>query len=174
MAEWLGIPAAFVAWGFALYVHLVAPPTRGARWLIAVLVVDGVAVFTSGSNHLHINPVLESLGLPLMQPVWHQASDWALLTVYLPFLGITLKSPLVAPLKNHWVRLAILTGGLGFSVMLFFLPVELVSRWDTPFYLVICLGAGLGIRGCRPLMVYRRQRGRARTGPGVHLRLRHP
>ena len=144
MGEWLGIPAAFIAWGFALYVYLVAPPSRGARWLVAMLVVDGAAVFTSGSNYLYFNPVLESFGLPPMQPVWHQASDWALLAVYLPFLGITLKSPLVAPLRNPLLSRAILLGGLGFAVLLFFLPAEVANRFNTPFYLVICLALAWG------------------------------
>ena len=75
--EWLGIPAAFVAWGFALYVYLVAPPTRGARFLIAMLGVDGLAVITSGYNPVYVNPILESLGLPPMPAVLHQVSDWA-------------------------------------------------------------------------------------------------
>ena len=139
VSEWLGIPAGFVAWGFALYVYFVAPPTRGARWLVAMLVVDGAAVFTSGSNYLYVNPVLESLGLPVMQPVWHQASDWALIAVYLPFLGLTLNSPLVAPLKNVVVSRLILFGGLGFTVFLFFLPQDVLTSFNTPFYLVICI-----------------------------------
>ena len=72
ISEWLGIPAAFVAWGFALYVYVVAPPTRGARFLIAMLVADGLAVITTYDNNLYVNPFLESLGLPIMQPVLHQ------------------------------------------------------------------------------------------------------
>jgi len=44
VSEWLGIPAAFVAWGFALYVYVVAPPTQGARFLVAMLVVDCLSV----------------------------------------------------------------------------------------------------------------------------------
>jgi hypothetical protein len=45
ISEWLGIPAAFIAWGFALYVFVVAPPTRGARFLVAMLFVDGLVFF---------------------------------------------------------------------------------------------------------------------------------
>ena len=71
MSEWLGIPAAFVAWGFALYVYVVAPPTRGARFLIAMLVVDGFAVITSGRNPEYVNPFLvDTLGLPALPGVY--------------------------------------------------------------------------------------------------------
>ena len=38
--DWLGIPAAILAWVFALYVYIVAPPTRGARFLVGMLLVD--------------------------------------------------------------------------------------------------------------------------------------
>lgn len=37
ISEWLGVPAAPLAWGFALYVFIVAPPTRGACVLMAML-----------------------------------------------------------------------------------------------------------------------------------------
>ena len=55
MSEWLGIPAAFVAWSFALYVYIVAPKTRGARFLVAMLVTDGFAVISSYGNPEFIN-----------------------------------------------------------------------------------------------------------------------
>ena len=92
--------AAFVAWGFALYVFVVAPPTRGARFLIAMLLVDGLAVITSYNNLLYVNPLLASLGLPLVPGELHQVSDWAVIAVYLPFVGMTLSSPLANPLKH--------------------------------------------------------------------------
>ncbi len=137
MYQWLGIPAAFVAWGFALYVFVLAPPSRGARFLIAMLLVDGFAVITSHDNYLFINPILESLGLPVIAPVIHQVSDWALVAVYLPFLGMTLKSPLVAPLRHPVISRAILFGGLGIAVSLFFLPHELREPFRFPFYFLI-------------------------------------
>ena len=97
MSEWLGIPAAFVAWGFALYVYIVAPPTRGARFLVAVLVIDGLAVISSYGNLAFVNPFLvDTLGLPAVPLQVHQASDWALIAVYLSFLGMMLRSPLAA------------------------------------------------------------------------------
>ena len=139
ISEWLGIPAAIVAWGFALYVLIVAPPTRGARALVAMLFVDGLAVITSHTNHEYLNPFLESLGLPAVPRVLQQVSDWALIAVYLPFLGMTLSSPLVAPLRNPTVSRLILFGGLGFAVLLFFLPEETRLRFNVPFYIVICV-----------------------------------
>ena len=137
--DWLGIPAAIVAWGFALYVLVVAPPTRGARFLVAMLLADGLAVITSYNNLLYLNPMLEALGLPGVPGVWHQVSDWAVVAIYLPFLGMTLSSPLVAPLKNPIVSRLILFGGLGVAVMLLFLPEEMRARFDVPFYIVICV-----------------------------------
>lgn len=103
VSQWLGIPAAFVAWSFALYVFVMAPPSRGARFLVAMLVIDGLAVISSYDNYLYLDAFLvEKLGLTAWP--WfriHQASDWALIAVYLPFLGMTLDSPLVAePLEK--------------------------------------------------------------------------
>ena len=111
VSEWLGIPAAFLAWGFALYVFVVAPPTRGARFLVAMLVIDGLAVVSSYDNGFYVNDFLvQVLGVaPLPLNKIHQASDWALIAVYLPFLGMMLDSPLVAPLKRSIVRGAIMT-----------------------------------------------------------------
>ncbi|MEP6390569.1 MAG: hypothetical protein ABJ056_11660 [Halioglobus sp.] len=137
--DWLGIPAAFVAWGFALYVFLVAPPTRSSRFLVAMLLVDGVAVITSYNNLTYLNPLLSHLGLPNVPLVLHQMSDWALVAVYLPFIGMTLNSPLVKPLKNPVVARLILMGGLGIAIVVPFLPEELLGRSGWSIYILICI-----------------------------------
>ncbi len=141
VSDWLGIPAAFVAWGFALYVFVVAPPTRGARFLVAMLVVDGFAVISSWNNGIYVDRALaNTFGLTISN--WwkiHQASDWAIVAVYLPFLGLTLQSPLVAPLKNGIVRGAILLGGFAIALSIFFLPRETGELFRVPFYIVICV-----------------------------------
>jgi len=139
ISDWLGIPAAFVAWGFALYVSVVAPPTRGARLLIAMLIVDGLAVITSYNNLLYLNPLLESVGLPAVPDGLHQVSDWAIIAVYLPFLGMTLTSPLIKPLKHPLVSGVTLFGGLAIAVLIFFLPDDIRTKFNVPFYIVICL-----------------------------------
>lgn len=139
VSDWLGIPAAIVAWGFALYVLVVAPPTRGARFLIGMLFVDGLAVMTSYNNLWYLNPMLESVGLPKVPGVLHQVSDWAVLAVYLPFLGMTLSSPLVKPLRQPFVSRFILFGGLGIAFLILFLPEQVRSRFNVPFYIVICI-----------------------------------
>ena len=95
--EWLGIPAAFIAFGFAAYVFAVTPATLASRLLVAMLITDGIAVITS-----YWIPETIS-GWFGMEPdfLWarfHQASDYAVVGIYLPFLGATLNSPLVAPL----------------------------------------------------------------------------
>jgi len=138
LADWLGIPAAFIAWGFALYVFIVAPSTRGARFLITMLVVDGLAVITSYYNLYYANPFLESLGLPGIPPVLHQVSDWAVIGVYLPFLGMTLNSPLVRPLKHPVISTAILVGCLCIALLIPVLPVQVREGFNVPFYIVIC------------------------------------
>jgi hypothetical protein len=145
VSEWLGIPAAFVAWGFALYVFIVAPPTRGARFLVAMLFIDGLAVITSYDNLWFVNPFLTgTLGLPGIPPVLHQVSDWALVAVYLPFLGMTLNSPLVMPLKNSIVSRAILFGGLAIALAIPIMPEEVRQQLRVPFYVVICIGLTWG------------------------------
>ena len=141
VSEWLGIPAAFVAWSFALYVFIVAPPSRGARFLVAMLVIDGIAVISSYSNWAYADRFLtDALGLPTLP--WghiHQASDWALIAVYLPFIGMTLESPLVAPLKNQLIRGTLLYGGLAIALSMFFLSEETRELFRVPFYIVICV-----------------------------------
>ncbi len=139
ISDWLGIPAAIVAWSFALYVLVVAPPTRGARFLVAMLVADGLAVITSYNNLLYLNPLLETVGLPGVPGVLHQVSDWVVVAVYLPFLGMTLSSPLVAPLKNPLLSRLILAGGLAIAFMIPFLPEDVRQGFDVPFYIVICV-----------------------------------
>lgn len=144
MLDWLGIPAGLMAWAFALYVFIVAPRTRGAWFLIAMLFVDGLAVITSHNSHLYVNPFLASLGLPVMQPVLHQVSDWALVAVYLPFVGMTLQSPIAAPLRQPLIGGGILLGGLGVALLLFFLPEDVRMKFNVPFYLVICAALSWG------------------------------
>lgn len=141
VSEWLGIPAAFVAWGFALYVFVLAPPTRGARFLVVMLIIDGLAVISSYGNSVYVDRFLiETLGLAAL-PWWriHQASDWALIAVYLPFLGIALDSPLVAPLKHSIVKGVILFGGLAIALSMFFLSDDTRELFRVPFYVVICI-----------------------------------
>ncbi len=141
VSEWLGIPAAFLAWGFALYVFVVAPPTRGARFLVAMLVIDGLAVVSSYDNGYYVNDFLvQVLGVaPLPLNRIHQASDWALIAVYLPFLGMMLDSPLVAPLKRPIIRDAVLFGGLAIALSMLFLPEQTRVVFRVPFYVVICI-----------------------------------
>ena len=139
ISEWLGIPAAFLAWGFALYVFIISPPTRSARFLVAMLVIDGVAVISSHDNGPFVDAFLGGVfGIPPLP--WsniHQASDWAPVATYLPFLGTTLDSPLVNPLKNPTVRAAIMAIGLAIAVIAFVLPEENLKIFREPFYIVI-------------------------------------
>lgn len=141
VSEWLGIPAAFVAWGFALYVFIMAPRTRGARFLVAMLIIDGLAVISSYKNWMYADRFLtETLGvIPLPWAHIHQASDWALIAVYLPFLGMTLDSPLVAPLKRSVFCAMIMFGGLAIALSVFFLSDATRELFRVPFYIVICV-----------------------------------
>ena len=135
MAEWLGIPATLVAWSFALYVFIVAPPARGARFLVAMLITDGLAVVSSYGNPPFINAWL---GVPemLLREI-HQASDWLLIAIYLPFIGMTLDSPLVTPLKGRTTRTIFLVVGSLVALSMFILPVEAREAFRVPFYVVI-------------------------------------
>lgn len=141
VSEWLGIPAALVAWGFAIYVLVVAPPTRGARFLVAMLIIDGLAVISSYDNWIYVDRFLiESLGISALP--WrhiHQSSDWAMIAVYLLFLGMTLESPLVKPLKHPVIRGAVLSGGLVIALSIFVLSDETLELFRVPFYIVICV-----------------------------------
>ncbi len=144
ISEWLGVPAAIVAWSFALYVLVVAPPTRGARYLIAMLVIDGIAVISSYSNWSYVDQFLGSMSLGSLWGSIHQSSDWALIAVYLPFLGLTLESTLVRPLKNPVIRNAVLYLGLAIALSMFVLPLEIREYFRVPFYVVICIVLAYG------------------------------
>jgi hypothetical protein len=133
--EWLGVPAGIIAWAFAIYVLVVAPPTRGARYLVAMLIIDGFAVISSYSNPEHINAWLGFEGIPWSEV--HQASDWALVAVYLSFIGMMLNSPLVAPLRGSRTRITILTVGGFVAASMFFLPDAAREVFRVPFYIVI-------------------------------------
>ena len=137
VSEWLGIPAALLAWSFALYVFIVAPRTRSAQFLVALLIVDGLAVVSSYQNWAYVDRLLGWSGVPWDEI--HQASDWALIAIYLPFLGMTLDSPLVAPLKVKSVRIFVLVVGLAMALSMFFLPDSARESFRVPFYIVICV-----------------------------------
>jgi hypothetical protein len=137
MSEWLGIPAAFVAWSFALYVYIVAPKTRGARYLVAMLVTDGFAVISSYGNSEFLDDWLGFQAIPWHQI--HQASDWLLIAIYLPFIGMTLDSPLVKPLKGKTTRTVFLVVGGAVALLMFILPSDAREMFRVPFYVVICV-----------------------------------
>lgn len=121
MLDWLGAAAALIAWAFSLYVYLVAPRTLSSRLLVAMLIVDGVAVVSSGSSWLSIDRFLH-----LGEAVWwrvHAASDWALVGVYLAFIGATVSSPLARPLAGPRVRRVLIGGGALMALAM--LPLEL-------------------------------------------------
>ena len=139
ISEWLGIPAALVAWAFALYVLIVAPPTRGARFLVAMLAFDGLAVISSYDNWWYVDQFLGPMSLGTIWGRIHQASDWALIAVYLPFLGLTLESGLVRPLKNVVFRNVVMYLGLGIALSMFVLPEDIREYFRVPFYVVICI-----------------------------------
>jgi hypothetical protein len=137
LPQWLGVPASFVAFGFALYVFVVAPGTLASRMLVAMLITDGIAVISSYQNSYTVNALLGTDFLP-----WgriHQASDYALVFIYLPFLGLTLNSPLVAPLKGKNARTLLLLTGAISAFAMFVLPETILRFLQAGFYVVICV-----------------------------------
>ncbi len=135
MSEWLGLPAAIIAWSFALYVYVVAPGTRGSRFLVAMLITDGLAVISSYGNSVFINEWLGIQGIPWHEI--HQASDWLLIAIYVPFIAMTLDSPLVVPFKGRTTRTAMLVVGGLVALSMFFLPDDTREAFRVPFYIVI-------------------------------------
>ena len=168
IVDWLGIPAAILAWGFALYVFVVAPSTRGARFLVAMLFVDGLAVITSYDNLSYLNPLLETAGIPGIPGVVHQVSDWALVAVYLPFVGMTLSSPLAAPLRHPVISRFILFGGLGVAVLLLLPAFRSSPAVQHPVLHRHHDRARLGLRRRHTHVVHRLQRSRARARSRIH------
>lgn len=143
MPDWLGIPAAFIAWAFAFYVYLVAPRTLAARLLIVLLVVDGIAAISSYGNSYVID---QYVGLGEVR--WwqiHQASDWLVITSYLAFIGVTVRSPLTRPLRPPIVRWGLLAIGCTLAFWMFFLSkAELIEMMPALYpTIVITLTWGL-------------------------------
>ncbi len=144
MVEWLGTAAALVAWGFALYVCLIAPATVSSRLLIGLLIVDGVAVLSSGTSW----PAIDSF-LHLGEGFWwrvHAASDWAVVGVYLAFVGATVQSPLARPLSGPLMRRLLITGGA--VIALGMLPLEKAffdSRVAPALYSLIAISLTWGL-----------------------------
>jgi hypothetical protein len=137
MLPWLGIPAAFIAWSFALYVFLVAPRTLAARLLVALLVIDGIAAISSYGNP----PFLEAI-LPLEQLHWyqiHQASDWLVMAIYLAFIGVTVRSPLTRPFRRPAVRLALAAAGTLLAAWMFFLDIPQLTAMMPFLYPTIAI-----------------------------------
>jgi hypothetical protein len=118
LLQWLGIPAGFIAWGFALYVTVVAPRTLAARLLIALLLIDGIAVISSYGNSAYVDRFTQWSELRWWQI--HQASDWLVITIYLAFIGVTVRSPLTRPFRKPMVRGALLAIGSALAVSMFF------------------------------------------------------
>ncbi len=137
MPDWLGIPAAFIAWGFALYVFLVAPKTLAARLLIALLVIDGIAVISSYGNSYVIDPHI-GLGETRWWQI-HQASDWLVITFYLAFIGVTVRSPLTRPLRKSGVRSALMVVGTVLAFSMFFLSKSSLEAMTPALYPTIVL-----------------------------------
>ncbi len=137
MPDWLGIPAAFIAWGFALYVFQVAPKTLAARLLIALLVIDGIAVISSYGNSYVIDPHI-GLGETRWWQI-HQASDWLVITFYLAFIGVTVRSPLTRPLRKSGVRSALMVVGTVLAFSMFFLSKSSLEAMMPALYPTIVL-----------------------------------
>ena len=143
MPEWLGIPAAFIAWIFALYVFLVAPKTTAARLLVALLVVDGIAVISSYRNSFFIDPVIGGIG-ELQWAQIHQASDWLVIACYLAFIGVTVRSPLTRPLRSPGVRWALLAAASVLAVWMLFLDMSQLTAMMPALYPVVVIALTWG------------------------------
>lgn len=143
MVEWLGSAAALVAWGFALYVYVIAPASTSSRLLIAMLIVDGVAVLSSWQFWHPVDTFLQ-----LGEGVWwrvHAASDWAVIGVYLAFVGATVQSPLARPLSGALMRKLLITGGAVMALAM--VPLEnafFVSRVAPALYTLIAISLTWG------------------------------
>lgn len=132
LVDGMALPAALLAWGFALFVFRVAPRNLVTGQLVALLVLDGINVFTSG---LLPPPVLDwYLSTGLSSSHLHYVTDFGVAAVYLPFLGSTLDSKLVRPFRNPLVRWACWILGAVLAVIAlvridWLLPYQSGVRW---------------------------------------------
>jgi hypothetical protein len=137
MLQWLGIPAAFIAWGFAIYVAMVAPRTLAARLLIALLVIDGIAVISSYGNIVYVDRLAQWGDMRWWQI--HQASDWLVITFYLAFIGVTVRSPLTRPFRKPLVRGALLATGSALAISMFFFDIPTLEGMTPILYPTIAI-----------------------------------
>lgn len=162
MPDWLGIPAAFIAWSFAFYVFVVAPKTRAARLLIALLVIDGIAVISSYDNSYVIDAYIG-----LSETRWwqiHQASDWLVIAFYLAFIGVTVSSPLTRPLRPPQVRWALLLSGFVLAAWMFTKDIAELTAMMPALYPAICIALTWGLASAiHAWMIARDKASRARA-----------
>ncbi|WP_439106128.1 hypothetical protein [Congregibacter sp.] len=138
MIEWLGSLAALVAWGFALYVYWVSPRTKSSSLLVLMLFVDGLAVISSGTSWPFVDRLI-NLGKPFWWRV-HVASDWALIGVYLTFIGTTVESSLAKPMRGPRTQLFVLIAGVIMAALMMPLQVETFrSEFAAYLYSLIAL-----------------------------------
>jgi len=141
----IGYLGAVLAWGFAAYLFVVAPGSRSSRILIALLLVDGVAIATGGAMGALLQ---QRFGVDrALLGALHQASDWALVTIYLPFIGTALTSKLVRPLKGRATQNAIFAVGALVTLAILLSPRPVVAPLIAPFYLVISGALTWGLVG---------------------------
>jgi len=142
IAAWLGLFGAALAWGLALYIGLVGQHTRQVLFLMALLVVDGFAIVTGGVTGGWLR---QDVGLaPTFIGAVHQASDWLLVGIYLPFVGMTVPSRLAGPLKNRRLQAGILTVSALVAISILLMPLSMRVALNRPFYVVVILALSWG------------------------------
>ena len=94
---------------------------------------------TAGNIYPYFSDLFHAVGLPDLPRASHQVSDWILVVLYLPFIGMTLNTPLVKPFKHPIGKNITLYGGCAFALSIFLMPEDFRKLFDAPFYLVICI-----------------------------------
>jgi hypothetical protein len=114
---WVALAGLILSWGLAIYVFFVAPATTTSRLLIAMLFVDGLVMVSGFSNWTALDGFL-GLGSRFWGDV-HGIADWALVGVYLAFVGAAVQSPLAKPLSGNRARLFLLLTTVALTVLTF-------------------------------------------------------
>jgi len=142
----LGVAATILCWSLAALLYRVETIGGQARQLAFLLVVEGVAVVSTGFIDMFLaGAVREQDWYPTLlqgEAVAHTFGDCAMLALYPAFLGAVLQTRLTEPFRGKSMRLGVAVAALVLFFAALFTPLQVGA---TILYLLLSLLFGFGL-----------------------------
>lgn len=127
----LGLVAIAMCWGLAVVLFRIGPAGSTSRKLSAVLVIEGLALFTAGFPEFAIGASADLYARyawldPLLGTV-HFLSDAGMIALYPPFLAAALGTALTRPFAGKKLRIALALAGVATALG----AVAGMTLWDS-------------------------------------------